>query len=120
MADNNTGLNAQYDHPSALFPGSGSYASTGAPGGDGDTAAETSGPVIGSPAVSTPYASSQIPGNMPHVDVTSGDTSGMSSDSPVGDHFSTLSGRPAADYLNTGAGQGNPNPYNHPNAGGRS
>jgi hypothetical protein len=120
MADNNTGLNAQYDHASPLFPGGGSFDSTGAPGGQGDTAAETSGSVIGSPAVSTPYASSQIPGNMPHLDVTSGDTSGMSSDSPVGDNFSEISGRPASAFLSTGAGQGDPNPYRGSHAGGRS
>jgi hypothetical protein len=120
MADNATGLNAQYDNAGALFGGATGYASTGAPGSPGDTAAQTAGPVIGSPVVSVPFASSQLPANMPRLDVTAGDTSGMSSDQPVGDGFSTLSGVSPAAMSTTGAGQGNPDPYRHPGAGSRS
>lgn len=105
-------VNEQYSNPAAqIVPGS--YDSTGAPGSPGDSAGETSGPVVGSPVVSNPQASSQVPENMPRVSVTAGDTSGMSSDQAV--QASPITPGPVAGYLSTGAGQGNPNPYRHPN-----
>lgn len=74
-------VNEQYSDPP--FGLAGDYTSTGAPGSAVASPGSTQGAVIGSPVVSTPYASSQAAENMPRVPVTSGDTSGMSSDGPV-------------------------------------
>jgi hypothetical protein len=103
MADNSTGLNAQYDSAGAqIVPGS--YASTGAPGSPGEPDEAHQGSLIGSPVVSAPYGTSQLPANMPSVDVYQGDTSGFSDDNPV--HESPTMPGPASAYLSTGAGQG--------------
>ena len=118
MADNQTGLNAQYDNPP--FSMSGGIGSTGAPGSPGDTVEQTGGPVIASPAISIPFASSQIAANRPTVPVTSGDTSAMSSDQPIGDNFTLISGASADAMSATGAGQGSDiTAGHHPNAAGR-
>lgn len=86
------------------FPGLPLPAGTGAPGSQGDTAAESAGTQVGDPIVSNPYGSSQVPENMPRVSVLSGDTSGMSSDQAV--QASPITPGPASQYLSTGAGSG--------------
>jgi hypothetical protein len=97
-----------------MFPGIGVPAGTGAPGGTGVSASDTSGPVVGTPVVSNPYGSSQVPANMPRVAVHSGDTSGMADDSAAG--VSAIAPGPQDGYLATGAGQGGSHDV-HPNAG---
>jgi hypothetical protein len=110
--------NLQYGAGASLFGMDAvPYASTGAGGSPGDTAAQTGGPVIGSPVVSAPYGSSQLPANMPRLDVTAGDTSGMSSDQAVGDNFAELSGADRGAMSSTGAGAGSVSSPHHPNAG---
>jgi hypothetical protein len=75
-----------------------------------------SGSVVASPAVSTPFASSQVAANMPQVPVLSGDTCAFSDDQPL--HQSPL--LPHADAASsTGAGMGSVSTPHHPNAGGR-
>ena len=109
--------NGQYSSPP--FGLTGDYAFTGAPGSAGiqDRPAGTGGgAVIASPVVSTPYASSQLAANMPTVPVTQGDTSGMSSDSPV--NGGPLQPGPLDGYLATGAGLGSDiTAGHHPSAG---
>jgi hypothetical protein len=108
VADNSTGLNAQYSESGTqLVPGS--YASTGAPGSPSPVADAPpgvgGGAVIGSPEILTStYASSQVPANLPRIPVTQGDTSAFSDDTPV--HESPIMPGPASAYLSTGAGQG--------------
>ena len=105
--------NLQYTDQSKFFGGNGAaYASTGAPGTEGITAAESAGPVVGSPVISAPFGSSQVPANMAHVDVVSGDTSAFSSDRPVnpGPLLPDWQGASV-----TGAGSGSPHDR-HPNA----
>jgi hypothetical protein len=119
--DNAAGLNQQYSTPGALFGGgTAGYASTGAPGSSvlPDASPDVmSGPVIASPAISTPYASSQIPANMPHVGVTAGDTSGMSSDNVVPPRGDPLTGLTQAQLTQTGAGMGSDiTEGHHPNS----
>jgi hypothetical protein len=46
---------------------------------------EGGGGVIASPAVSTPFMSSQLPDSHPTLPVTAGDTSGFTDDQPVHD-----------------------------------
>jgi hypothetical protein len=87
------------------FPGIAIPGSTGADGSPGDTSSQTTGVIIGSPVVSAVYESTQAE-PLPRVDVLTGDTSGASSDSPVGDNFTELSGVQAGDMLKTGAGEG--------------
>jgi hypothetical protein len=60
--------------------------------------------VVGSPVISAPYGSSQLPVNKPTLTVTAGATAGMSSDQAV--QASPISPGPVSGYLNTGAGQG--------------
>jgi hypothetical protein len=104
--------NQQYSSPP--FGLSGDYASTGAGGSPGTSAAATAGPVVGSPAVlSGPYQSSQLP--IAHVPVHSGDTSAFSDDVPV--HASPLLPGDPAPYLSTGAGTGHAGHVPHPNTG---
>lgn len=67
--------------------------------------------------VTAQYGSSQVPANLPRVPVTVGDTSSMSDDMPV--HASPIEPGPAAGYLDTGAGRGDANPYDHPSGDGR-
>jgi cytochrome c1 len=86
------------------FPGISAGADSSAPGSSGASASQTSGPVVGSPVVSVPGASSQVPASRPTVTVTAGDTSGMSDDLPA--HASQIMPGPAPDYLSTGAGGG--------------
>ena len=62
--------------------------------------------------MSAPYGSSQLPANRPTVAVLSGDTSSMSSDQAA--QASPISPGPSSDYVNTHAGEGNANPYDHP------
>jgi hypothetical protein len=61
--------------------GMGGIASTGAPGGDGITAAMTAGPEVGRPVIRPLYQSAQTPGEA--VTVLAGDTCALSSDAPV-------------------------------------
>ena len=107
MADNSTGLNAQYS--GEFFPGLSAGTGSSAPGSQGDTASETGGTEVGSPVVSVPGASSQVPASMPRVSVTSGDTSGMSSDQAV--QASPITPGPVDAYLTTGAGKGSGSHY---------
>ena len=106
--------NGQYvDPPFGMLTG---IASTGAPGMAGITAEMDAGGVVGTPIVSAPFASSQVPENMPRLPVTAGDTCSMSSDAPVpsggGDPMTGLGlGFIAA----TGAGQGSGHTV-HPNS----
>jgi len=72
--------------------------------------------VIASPAISTPYASSQIPANMPHVPVTSSDTAGMSSDNVAPASGDPLTGLTQVQLTQTGAGQGTAVSPHHPNS----
>lgn len=104
MADNATGLNAQYD--AGPFPGivSGTESKFRPPGSQGITAPATAGPVVGTPVVSTPGMSSQPAEGRPTLPVTSGDTSSMSDDLPA--HASVLVPGPESDLLSTGAGDG--------------
>ena len=114
-ADNKTGLNDQYSAPLFGVLGTG-FANTGFPGSQGDTAGQTEGPVVGSPVVSAPFGSSQLAANMPRQDVTTGDTSAMSSDQAVGDEFTTFSGASQEALTVTGAGTGHVGGPVHPNA----
>lgn len=95
-------VNSQYEPGAEFFPGI-SAGSSAAPGSQGDTASETSGAEVGNPVVSMPQASSQVPANMPRVQVLAGDTSGMSSDQPV-QASPIMPANPG--YLDTGAGSG--------------
>ena len=102
---------AGYDSPGYqnLMPGLGDRDSwQTAPGSAGITAAENAGVVVGSPVVSSPFASVQVPGNMPRLDVLSGDTCAMSSDAPVPAGGDPMSGLSLAQVTQTGAGQGSP------------
>jgi hypothetical protein len=75
--------------------------STSLPGSTGIMASETAGGEVGSPVVSLPLASSQVPANMPRLPVAAGDTSGMSDDLAV--HQSALIPSHTSD---TGIGHG--------------
>jgi hypothetical protein len=100
-------VNAQYSDPP--FGLGGDYASTGAPGTPGSAAESAGGAVVGSPVVTVgPYASSQIPVNVPRIDVTQGDTCAMTSDAPVPLSGDPMTGVSLADITQTGAGQGSP------------
>jgi hypothetical protein len=113
-------LNAQYDAGSTPFGLSPAIGHTGAPGSQSNPDASY-GPVIASPVVSIPGASSQVAANMPRLPVTTGDTVGMSSDSvvpvPGGDPLTGL----GVDFLaSTGAGQGTSiTEGHHPNSSAR-
>src|SRR2546429_664718 len=72
------------------------------PGSAGDLASQSAGPVVGSPVVSAPYGSSQLPANRPALAVKSGDTSSMSSDQAA--QSSPISPGPSSAYTDTGAG----------------
>lgn len=85
--------------------------STGAHGTPGATG-EGDSPLMTVP-VSELYESTQSD-QRDRVDVGTGDTSGMSDDVPA----HALPGMPDEPaYMSTGAGEGNPDPYAHPNAG---
>ncbi len=101
--------NPQYADPPFGMTG---IASTGAPGSPSAGDAPESGAVIGRPGVSVPYASSQVPANMPTVAVTVGDTSGMSADSPTAGAV----GGDRAEYVSHGPHTGRTT-TRHPNAG---
>jgi hypothetical protein len=58
--------------------------------------------------LSSPFASVQVPGNAPRLDVLSGDTCAMSSDAPVPAGGDPLTGLSLADVTQTGAGHGSP------------
>jgi hypothetical protein len=107
-------VNGQYADGVEFFPGisAGVNRAPGSAGGGPETSA---GPEVGRPVVSVPGASSQVPASMPVVTVTAGDTSGMSTDRPV--NPSAFQGD-AGPQMDTGAGQGNANPYRHPASGG--
>jgi hypothetical protein len=88
----------------------------GSPGVVDNPAGVGGGPVIANPVVSIPGASSQVPANMPTVPVVAGDSSGMSSDSPV--NGGALQPGPLTgpdSYLDTGSGSGSPQ-VAHPNS----
>ena len=100
---------AGYDSPGYqnLMPGLGDRDSwQTAPGSAGITAAENAGVVVGSPAVSSVWQSSQLP--VSHVDVLAGDTCAMSSDAPVPAGGDPMTGLSLAQVTQTGAGQGSP------------
>ena len=97
----------------------GPFYSTGAPGSPGITAQETAGPVVGRPVVSVPFASSQVPENMPTVAVTSGDTSAMSSDAPVPSTGDPMTGLKLDFIASTGAGACHAGQVEHPNSNAR-
>jgi hypothetical protein len=65
------------------YPGGQAPTGTGAPGSEGITAAQSFGPVVGTPIVSIPGVSSQLAEGRPTLAVQSGDTSAFSSDRPV-------------------------------------
>jgi hypothetical protein len=88
---------------------------TGAPGTVGVSAAATAGGLVGSPQVSVPFGSSQVPGNMPRVPVYGGDTSSFSDD--LAAHASPIVAAPQDALLSTGAGDGAAGHFRHPNAG---
>jgi hypothetical protein len=60
---------------------------TGLGGSEGISAAATHGGLVGSPVVSVPFASSQVPESKPTLPVTAGDSSGMSDDLAVHESF---------------------------------
>jgi len=100
-----------YDSPGYLdqipgFAPRSSHDYGSAPGSAGDRAEESYGPVIGSPAVSAPYGSSQLPANRPEVPVRSGGTSGMSSDQSVQQSIFLPGGEHGSSPSETGAGRG--------------
>ena len=105
--------NSQYSSPGPLFAGQ-RFDSTGAPGSPGLDPDSTTGEVVGTPVVSNPYGSSQLPGNRPTLAVDSGDTSGMSDDVPA--HSSVIAPGPQDQYMSTSAGTGRTT-TRHPNAG---
>lgn len=104
-------VNGQYSDPP--FGMSGAVAQTGAPGTAVPGPETSAGPVVGTPAVVAPYASSQAP--IPRVEVTSGDTCSMSADAPVPAGGDPLTGLSLADVTQTGAGQGSGH-MPHPNS----
>ena len=100
--------NGQYDHPP--FSMSEAIASTGAPGSAGASAAGSGAP-IGSPVVSVPFTSSQVPEDMPRFDVHSGDTG------VPGQLNEGISGLGPDFTAATGAGLGSANHSPHPAQG---
>lgn len=115
VADNQTGLNSQYEVSQFGLDAS-AYTSSGAPGSPGVTAGMTAGPVVGTPVVSVPGASSQLSESVPRLPVTSGDTSGMSSDAPVPAGGDPLTGLSLGQVTLTGAGSGSVGGPGNPNA----
>jgi len=109
-------INGDGGVPAEMFPGIANPVGTGAPGSVGDTASETAGGLVASPVVSIPGFSSQLAEGRPTLDVMAGDTSAMSSDMPVGDHFASLTGVDQGAMLSTGAGAGQTT-TRHPNSG---
>jgi hypothetical protein len=65
------------------IPGLDAFYDSGMGGSQGISAATTHGQVVGTPAVSSLFTSSQVPQNRPALEVTAGDTSGMSDDEAV-------------------------------------
>jgi len=118
MPDNNTGLNAQYG-ASQFGLDTSAYASTGAAGspsaGDSPPGAG-GGPVIASPVVSVPYASSQIPASMPRIPVVAGDTTASSTDTVIPPRGDPMTGLSEAQVTTTGAGLGTAEHMPHPNS----
>jgi hypothetical protein len=110
VADNQTGLNAQYSSPP--FGLSAAVGETGAPGSPTVPSASY-GPVVGTPAVVGVYQSSQGP--VDHVAVTAGDTCGLSSDSVVPAGGDPLTGLSVEQVTATGAGTGHARGPGHPN-----
>jgi hypothetical protein len=112
VADNATGLNAQYaDKPFGL---GGDYLSSGAPGSPGVTVSDPDATVATVPVHSSPYWSAQAD-PAPDVTVGVGDTSGFSDDTPI--HESALLPH-GEEALTTGAGDGHAGHFAHPNSGG--
>jgi hypothetical protein len=79
MSDEST--NGQYQRPP--FGISQGAASTNAPGSAGVQASDSYGPVVGTPVVSVPGASSQVAASMPRASVVAGDTCSSSADAVV-------------------------------------
>lgn len=107
--------NLQYTDQSKFFAGA--PPGTGAPGSPGvqdSPPGVGGGAVIATPRIlSSPYSSSQAEGNFVSIPVTQGDTSGMTSDNPVG----AVPGVAGTEgYLSTGAGQGSGEHIPHPNS----
>src|SRR5436309_423476 len=99
MADNSTGLNAQYDPGGGPFPGIAPWG-TRAPGSAGITAEATAGGEVGRPVVMGLYDSAQDPSELTRVPVEAGDTSSFSDDNPA--HASQIMAGPASDYVSDG------------------
>jgi hypothetical protein len=89
-------------------------AQTGAPGGDGITAAMSAGTEVGRPVIRGPYQSAQTPGDA--VSVLAGDTCSLSSDAPVPPSGDPLSGLSLEQVTQTGAGTGHVGGPAHPNS----
>jgi hypothetical protein len=104
------------EHPVTSLFGSDLPAGTGAEGTPGVTAAQSSGPVLGSPVVSNPFGSSQVAANLPTAQVVSGDTCSSSADGPVPPAGDPLTGISLDAICSTGAGRGSLRD-SHPNAG---
>jgi hypothetical protein len=109
-------VNDQYRPGMTPFGTSEAIAHTGAPGTPGITAAESAGPVVGTPVVSDGWASAQVPANLPTVEVLAGDSSGMSSDAPVPAGGDPLTGLGLDAIASTGAGSGSVQGAGNPNA----
>jgi hypothetical protein len=90
-----------------------------APGTVGIDPAATDGPVVGTPVVSVPFASSQPAEGRPRLSVTSGDTSAFSDDQPVHDGTAFMAGGDTpVGPAETGAGRGHVVTTPHPNSAG--
>jgi hypothetical protein len=111
---------AKYDEPGYTdsLPGIGIFPRPDTtPGTTGLSAGTETGPVVGTPVVSTPGASSQVPANMPRATVTAGDTASASDDTPV--HTGPLLPGNPGEYLSTGAGDGGVDHFPHRNSLGK-
>jgi hypothetical protein len=107
-------VNGQYSDPP--FGMSQSIAHTGATGSEGVTAAQSSGPVVGSVMPrSVMFAPST---SIPEVQVVSGDTCSSSADGPVPPSGDPMTGLSLAQICETGAGAGTVHGAGNPTAGG--
>ena len=82
------------------FPGLDTGIPSLAPGSPGVSADETAGPLLASPVISVPGASSQLAESKPVLSVYAGDTSSFSDDEAA--HASPIMPGPVADYTSDG------------------
>jgi hypothetical protein len=108
-------INDQYRPGASKFFAAQPGSSTGAPGSAVPGPEVSAGPVVGTPEISVPGASSQLAANRPTTDVMAGDTCAMSADSPVPASGDPLTGLSLAMVTETGAGQGSGH-QPHPNS----